>query len=213
MPGGPLNDLNEMAGTNRRSKTVPVMALVSMHRPLNASGLERLIEEHYQRDCLDCTIRSYGTVRIFGRNLYEAQFTCIPYIEKYGHYRKIFHEQDCYDFMYRLFCKSPIRGFLQEQKSMEFWGHHFKAVVVTPATQEEDFEYGVDYRIQLKDLTIGIQVKSRRFFKNRYSVQINTEKQSRYHYPVLYHVYSEKDFTFDNDSTQAIMDILRSVAS
>jgi hypothetical protein len=208
--GGPLNYLNEKARTNQRSRSVPVMALVTAHRPKTPEELKALIEYHSTHRC-SCGVTSQGTVEKFAENLYKAQRTCREYIEVYGT-EHTYDFKACYDFMYTLFCVAPLRGAQQEQKSIELiqavCKEKFPDVVITPATSTEDFTYGVDYKIQKGDKTIGIQVKPRAYFRNTYSVQLNSEKHKAYGSQVVYHVYSNSSLEFEEESTRKILKAL-----
>jgi len=211
--GGPLNFLNEAAKTNSRQKSVPVMALVAHHRPSSEEELETLIEEHFKSYRCECNVRSRGTVADFGRNLYEAQSTCLAYKERFPSQR-IFSMEECYSFMRNLFCVAPLRGLRQEEKSVREIHDALKAMDgdmnIRLATRSEDFDYAVDYIVSLRGRELGIQVKPESFFNKKESVQNNKEKHARYHRPVLFHIYSNRTMEFLPETTRAIINFFSS---
>ena len=204
--GGPLNALNELAGTNQRSRSVSVMALVSNHRPRTPEELASLIEEHSKEKC-DCGIISQGTVLKFGLNLFEAQFNCASYISQFGPHRSIFSEDECYQFMYNLFCVAPLRGIKQEERSKSLIRDKLSSCMIVDASIDEDFLYGVDYVVKSWDESVaaGIQVKPESFFKKHEYVDIQRLKHETYHLPVMYHIYHNDSLKFTIDSTNEIV--------
>jgi len=211
--GGPLNFLNEAAKTNSREKSVPVMALVAYHRPSSEEELETLIEQHSKSHQCECNVRSRGTVADFGKNLYEAQSTCLAYKEKFPSQR-IFSMEECYSFMRNLFCVAPLRGLRQEEKSVREIHDLLKAMdgdmSIRLATRSEDFDYAVDYIVSMRGQELGIQVKPESFFNKKECVQNNKEKHARYHRPVLFHIYSNRTMEFLPETTRAIIDFFSS---
>jgi hypothetical protein len=92
--GGPLNELNGKMGISDPKKSVPVMKLIKEHNPKSKEALVQLIEYHKENDCY-CGIKSQGSVRDFGINLYNSQ---IKYWNKI-----IFTLEECIQWEYDLF--------------------------------------------------------------------------------------------------------------
>lgn len=204
--GGPLNFLNENAGTNSRGKSVPVMALVSHHRPATEEELEGLIEQHSRDRCI-CRVRSHGSVADFGKNLYEAQLTCTAYKERFPLQRK-YTLDECYEFMRNLFCVAPLRGLRQEEKSIavirDALSSH-KDMVITLATRREDFDFAVDYIVQCGDRKLGVQVKPESFFDKTDCVEKTKIKHEHFGHPVHFHTYSNRTMEFLPRTTEKII--------
>lgn len=199
--GGPLNYLNEEYGCNSRINSVPVMALVQAHHPKTAEDLKKMIEEHTYNNC-KCGIISNGPVEKFALNLFQGQLKCQKYKEAYPN-QSVFSYQNCYNFMYTLFCIAPIQGYLQEEKSKHLMKSLFlkggKEVDIIDATEEEDFKYAVDYLVKWNNNFVGIQVKPQSFFKKDGPLKINNEKHLKYKYPVKYHIYNNNNLEFNNE--------------
>lgn len=203
--GGPLNFLNEKARTNSRVKTVPVMQLVSRHKPQTPQELEQLISLHSTASGCSCGIYSNGSVQDFASNLYCSQFTCNEYRRAYkGH--RIFYYQECYHFMYTLFCVAPLQGLALEERSkkemIRMLAFHGITAQIQEATLHDDFSSAVDYLIRCGTIIVGIQVKPSSFFRRRDCVETGARKHERFPHPVFYHVYSNKTLLFEK--TEAI---------
>lgn len=191
--GGPLNALNEKHKLNSRNKSVAVMQLVNFHKPQNPRKLKQLIESHY-KGCCNCGIQSNGCLEQFALNLFNAQF-----IDKEFNHR--FEYQKCYDFMYALFCESPLIGRTQEMKSRKLIQEeiHKKGfnMKTREATEYEDFDCAIDYVIYNTETNIdicGIQVKPLTCQKD--IINMNIKKQKRVSFPTFFHYYND-DFTFE----------------
>jgi len=215
--GGPLNFLNEAAQTNSRKNTVPVMALVAAHKPNSSEELKELIKNHINQDC-KCGLKSSGTVEDFSNNLYNAQFTNDSYKNKYPNERE-FTFDECYDFMYSLFCIGPLRALLTENNSKKLLSNILNKENIQhrieDATEIEDFNYAIDYNIFVilnsKEYKIGIQVKPQSFFKNKFAFNSNNNKHSKCNYPVCYHTYNNHTMKFIYYSTNDIIDFIKNL--
>lgn len=86
------------------------MRLVASHKPKSSDELHDLIDWHVNNTCGLCGLRSNGTVAQFGDSLYNAQFDSVDFLDKYH----IFSKQECYSFMFNLFCVAPLRGIFME---------------------------------------------------------------------------------------------------
>jgi len=219
--GGPLNFLNEAAQTNSRKNTVPIMLLVSTHKPKTPEELKELISNHVNNDC-SCGLKSAGTVEDFAKNLYNAQFVNWTYKNKYPD-EKEYTLDERYSFMYSLFCIGPLRGLSSENDSKKL----VKSILnkenilykIEDATEEEDFNYAVDYKIflyknkisEIPDKAIGIQVKPQSFFKNKQALNVNNDKHKIYKYPVKYHVYNNHNMRFIYDSTSEVIQSIKAI--
>lgn len=214
--GGPLNFLNEVAQTNSRKNSVPVMALVAEHKPNSPEELKEIIKNHINK--CKCGINSAGTVEDFANNLYNAQFYNETYKNKYPNEREYTYEE-CYDFMYSLFCIGPLRALLTENSSKKLLGNILSKknieYRIQDATENEDFNYAIDYNIIInknsKEYPIGIQVKPQSFFKNKFAYQTNNYKHSKCNYPVCYHTYNNHTMMFIYYSTNDIVDLILSL--
>lgn len=212
--GGPLNYLNEAAGTNSRNRSVPIMQLVSYHKPDTPEECEALIAGHCTRGC-PCGLRSKGTVKDFAQNLYDAQFTTHSYRVKYPE-QPPFTLEDCYAFMHSLFCVGPLRGLQQEKKSKAWANTQINATMhIRDGTPEEDFDYAVDYVVMKKEPAIilfGVQVKPDSFFRRSDSVAVNNAKHSKWGHPVIYHTYRNTNLQFIGESNMEFRNKIMSCA-
>jgi hypothetical protein len=133
----------------------------------------------------------------FGKNLYEAQLTCLVYKERFPSQR-IFSMEECYSFMRNLFCVAPLRGLRQEEKSVREIHDALKAkdgnnIYIRLATRSEDSDYAVGLNRFSAWTGTGIQVKPESFFNKKECVQNNKEKHAKYHRPVLFRISCRDD--------------------
>lgn len=200
---GVLNTLNELAKLNSRKKTIAVMSVVNYHNPQTPEELHRIIEEHCYLDC-PCGNYSSGTIKKFAARLYYAQY-CIQYQWLMKSSYKTFNE--CYDFMYYLFCVSPLIGIKQERLSKElflqlFKKHHLPCYIKN-ANQQQDMDFAIDYFLfnPFTQSTVGIQVKSTAFLGKKKQIEINIKKNNQSPYEVLYHYYNPQTYEFNITDT------------
>lgn len=184
--GGMLNELNGIMGTSAPSNSVPVIKLINTHNPQSYDELEQLIEYHYLHDC-PCGIKSKGTVRDFGKNLYEAQDVA------WG--EKRFTLDECIQWMYNLFIINSLKGSKMEKLAL----NEVQQVIssqyqVRKAESNVDERYRVDLEICNNDtILLGIQVKPHTYvFTNEYVQASNNAKNSRYGYDVFYLYYNDE---------------------
>jgi hypothetical protein len=189
------------------------MLLVSHHRPRTPEHLLQLIEDHHRSKCPSCPVRSKGTLSDFSRNLFEAQFTCTEYINKFSNLHLHHTLEECYRFMYTLFCVAPLQGHRLEEKSKEIMARLFdtwgvRDIEIIDATEHVDFASAVDYIIRRKDRVMGVQVKPQSFFKQNRCVQVTAEKHALFQHRVYYHVYSNSTLQFQTFLPPSLIDYL-----
>jgi hypothetical protein len=182
--GGPLNFLNELATTNSRRNSVSVMKLLEFHQCKTPRQLELEIQSH-QKYC-KCGVKSSGSVHDFAGNLFRAQTQFPEFSKKFP--GQSFTFKDCYNFMYTLFCKAPLRGLDQELKSQKILGTKY---TILKSSEYDDFKNGIDYFIKNGTELIGIQVKPKSFFRRNNIVTIQDIKHANSGYAVRYHIYDE----------------------
>ena len=191
--GGELNFLNGRMGISSSENSVPVIKLINIHKPRSYEELESLIEFHYTHDC-DCGVKSKGTVRDFGRNLYEAQ------LEVWGEYR--FSLEDCIQWEYDLFIKNSLKGNLMEDKAVE----ELKSVLdvgfcVRNSSGFVDEFYRVDVEVFFDNVLVcGVQVKPFSYvFMGEDIHKVNVVLNSGYCVDVFYLFYDDDCFFMNLD--------------
>lgn len=168
--GGPLNALNRIAGVSAPHRSVRIVALIRAHRPRSAAELEELIASHIGGSCR-CGVVSQGTVRDFGRLLYEAQR------QHWGRYD--FSLAECTVWMYDLFVHQSMRGERMETTaaallSAELVPHFF----VQAADAFLDCELRIDLEVLRGSSRIaGVQVKPWSFYRMDERVIASQEKR------------------------------------
>jgi hypothetical protein len=191
--GGPLNELNGKMGISAPNKSVPVMKLIRMHKPKSREELVELIRFHAENNC-KCGVKSKGTVRDFGVNLYNAQ------IEYWGEFR--FSLKECIQWEYDLFVAQSLKGNLVENKAIRILKGNFPQLSIREARDYFDEELRIDILIGYRDKVLcGIQVKPATFNKMRSGVILfNKTANEKWGKPVYYLFYNEKeDFININD--------------
>ena len=191
--GGLLNLLNSRMNISSPNNSVPVIKLINIHKPQSYEELESLIDYHYYNDC-DCGVKSRGTVRSFGVNLFEAQ------LEFFGEYR--FDLEECIRWEYDLFVRNSLKGNLMENKAVEelskCLGENF---CVRNSSGFVDEFYRVDVEVFFCDvLMCGIQVKPFSYVFMGESVQeVNVVLNSKYSVDVFYLFYDDDGFFMNLD--------------
>lgn len=200
---GVLNTLNELAKLNSRRKTIAVMSLVNYHQPQTPQEIQQLIEHHCYYNC-PCGNQSSGTITKFASRLYYAQYRQEYQWLMKSNYKRY---QECYDFMYYLFCVSPLIGIQQEKSSKQlfvqlFKKHHIPCYLKN-ANQQQDMDYAIDYFLlnPFTNKTVGIQVKSTAFLGKKKQIEINNDKNAKSSYEVFYHYYNPQNYEFDLTAT------------
>jgi len=188
--GGPLNLLNGKMGISAPGKSVPVMALIRKHNPKSKDELVELIKSHYLKPC-SCNITSQGTVKDFGKNLYNAQ------IEFWGEYR--YSLKECIQWEYELFIVNSLKGGIVEKKVIQRLKTMNNALDFKEAEGYLDEDLRIDMLVISNGKEIaGIQVKPESFNKMRSEVlYINREGHKKWGKPVFYLFY-DKNENFTN---------------
>ncbi len=196
--GGPLNELNGKMGISAPQNSVPVMKLIRMHRPKSRDELVELIAYHFENEC-ECGIRSKGTIRDFGRNLYESQITY------WGEYRCSL--QECMQWEYDLFIVQSLKGSVMEKKAVRLLAAALPFCAVVEAPGFVDEELRIDLLVQSGDEEkCGIQVKPASFTKMRAGViSFNRSANAKWNRPVYYLFYDDRgEFVNIGDVVEAI---------
>ena len=189
--GGLLNILNEKKKISSVRNSVPVMKLINTHKPKTRRELVDLIEYHYIYDC-PCGIKSKGTVRDFGKNLYDAQ------LDYWGEYK--FSLEECIRWEYDLFVTNSLKGAYMECKAEEFLGERlplgFSVCGVDGVT---DVNFRVDLEVKWYGFVVfGVQVKPVSYKGMGYGVkQVNRILNNQYQWEVRY-LYYDDDGDFVN---------------
>ena len=176
------------------------MSLVRHHSPKTHAHLVALIESHtvngVHSNC-SCGCKSAGTVKDFGKKLYDANVLFFNSISQPQNAKSL---EECEKFMYSLFITNTLRGNTMENKALQKLQQlDFEAIVVNFASECNDFKFGVDLEIFSKDggLICGIQVKPDTY-KNLPPThpvrEMNDKKNFLYGKPVFYLFYDKNDF-------------------
>ena len=191
--GGLLNILNGKMGISAPSNSVSIIKLINIHKPKSYEELEELIKFHYEYDC-SCGVKSQGTVRDFGFNLFKAQ------LEFFGEY--LFSLDDCIRWEYDLFIKNSLKGNLMESKAVECLqvclGDNF---CVRNSTGFVDEFYRVDVEIFNRNILVcGVQVKPFTYtFMDNDVKRVNINLNSKYSVDVVYLFYDDDGFFMNLD--------------
>lgn len=200
--GGELNLLNGKYGISAPANSVPVMKLISAHRPKSRDELYGLIQYHYETNC-NCGIKSKGRVEDFGKKLYDAQ------IKEWGRYK--YSLKDCIQWEYDLFVSQSLKGNALENKAKNELNGILKTVEleVQIAKGFIDEELRVDLLVTKNGINIcGVQVKPHTFKKMRRGVIIHNKKANqKWGKPVHYLFYNDKEEIINMDGVVA--DVLK----
>lgn len=189
--GGPLNELNGKMGISDPKKSVPVMKLIKEHNPKSKEALVQLIEYHKENDCY-CGIKSQGSVRDFGINLYNSQ---IKYWNKI-----IFTLEECIQWEYDLFVVQSLKGGVLEKSALDILTSKYPHLSFKHASGYLDDELRIDIIVENTSGTIigGIQVKPNTFKNMRFEVQfMQTRQNLKWGNPVWF-LYYDKNNLFNN---------------
>ena len=196
--GGELNLLNGKHGISAPANSVPVMKLISAHRPKSRDELYGLIQYHYEATC-KCGIRSKGRIEDFGKKLYDAQF------KEWGQYK--YSLKDCIQWEYDLFVTQSLKGNALEHKAKKELSYILKTVELNIEIAKGfiDEELRVDLLVVKNTTPIcGIQVKPLTFKKMRKGVIIHNKKANqKWGKPVFYLFYNEMEEMVNMDETVA----------
>jgi hypothetical protein len=189
--GGLLNELNGKMGISDPKRSVPVMKLIKEHNPKSKEALVQLIQYHKDRECY-CGIKSHGSVRDFGVNLYNSQI-------KYWNEIK-FSLQECIQWEYDLFVVQSLKGGKIEELAINYLRSKLKHLKFEQASGYLDDELRIDITIEDLSGNIigGIQVKPNTFKSMRIEVQNMQLKQNlKWKNPVWF-LYYERNESFNN---------------
>ena len=149
----PLYRLNKKHDISAPENSVPVTKLIRVHQPRNRTELFALFKSHVDCEC-ECGIKSKGTIKDFGVNLYNAQ------IDEWGQH--IFTLKECIQWEFDFFLLLSgfpngntivekailyIRNFVEkhpEYQSDGFWaiskctGNHGVDILVSPADPKRE---------------------------------------------------------------------------
>lgn len=223
--GGPLNDLNERCMCNAMHKTIPIMRLMRMHRPQSSDEVEGWIEHYANSKTSQDAMRSTGTVRDFGATLHQCQFRDHAWRMKHGLLldKDLFTLDECYAFMYNLFCVAPIQGAFIEDRARQsiqagiqkqLKSNQNILVHVENASEETDRTHAVDLEVLVFRFSnsamlssfntgnfhtkVGIQVKPSSLSNRQSTIKMNQKKNRRYGYPVVYLFYHPRSRRWSN---------------
>lgn len=183
--GGLLNVLNGRMGISAPVNSVSVIKLINFHKPQSYDELESLIEYHYRFDC-DCGVKSKGTVRDFGVNLFEAQ------LDFFGDY--LFSLEECIRWEYDLFVKNSLKGNRMEDKAVKCLqsclGEEYS---VRNSSGFVDECFRVDVEVFCGEVLLcGVQVKPFSYVFMSEEVQsVNVVRNSKYCVDVFYLFYDD----------------------
>jgi hypothetical protein len=189
--GGPLNELNGKMGISDPKKSVPVMKLIKEHNPKSKEALVQLIEYHKENDCY-CGIKSQGSVRDFGINLFNSQI-------KYWNKIK-FTLEECIQWEYDLFVVQSLKGGVLEKSALNILISKYPHLSFKHASGYLDDELRIDIIVENTSGTImgGIQVKPNTFKNMRFEVQfMQTRQNQKWGNPVWF-LYYDKNNLFNN---------------
>jgi len=190
--GGPLNRLNGQAGISAPENSVSASWLVRVHNPKSAAELEALISSHMTGVCT-CGVVSKGTVRDFGKTLFNAQL-------KYWGKRR-FSLKECVQWEYDLFVLQMLKGTRMEDlcrtKLRKLLPKRF-TIRDTSALADEDLR--VDLEVFLDGQVVaGIQVKPASYKNTQPGVRaFNANANKKYEAPVLYITYDYETEEFSD---------------
>jgi hypothetical protein len=184
--GGELNVINEKYRCNDPTRTVRTSALMLHHRPTSEQEMIALLDAH-RKPCDACRqhIRNQGLEQ-WVADLWSA----VQKEQSLGNRKALLYNvQDCKAFIYDLFVKAPLQGYVWEQRAQQdlrrcgYIMHH--------ATPEQDCQFAVDL---IHDTTgVGIQVKPSSYQFTKPAVHaINAEKNRMFGKPVLYLYYDKQ---------------------
>ncbi len=189
--GGVLNFLNGKYGISWSKRSVPVMNLIRQHGPKSRRELAILIASHSKSPPCECGILSEGTVKDFGRSLFDAQ------LKEWKEYR--FTLDQCIRWEYDLFVVNSLKGNAAEEmaKRSICEGLGGPPWYVSESSEEVDNVYRVDLVVcREKDTegrVCGIQVKPETYKRMRNSVKKMNEKcNDRWGNPVFYLYYNSE---------------------
>lgn len=197
--GGPLNKLNGLMGISAPEQSVPVMTLIRKHNPKSHDELYKLITDHAKHKC-SCGIKSKGSVKDFGKKLFEAQKNI------WGRYR--FSLKQCIQWEYDLFIIQSMKATSLETKVKRNLNQRLNdSFGVNEVNEFVDDELRVDLNVTFNgNLVCGIQVKPASYQHVRKNViNFNANANKKFGKPVFYVFYeyeSEKLINIDKISPQ-----------
>jgi hypothetical protein len=187
--GGVLNEVNRRHKTNAPWRTIGVMKLVNVHRPMSEPELERLIEAHTDHDCRACGQRARnGGLPGWSTALWAAvqaeladPRSPLPRAELLA-----VTPLQCAWWMHALYLRQPLKGRGWEARALADLNAAFGGF--RAASAHEDEAYGVD----LVHVCCGVQVKPATYRSCAAAVQAgHAEQNRRFGRPVIYLYYTE----------------------
>jgi Holliday junction resolvase-like predicted endonuclease len=183
--GGHLNVVNEKYRCNDPYRTIRVSTLMRVHAPRTEAAMLALIQAHEQ-PCPQCSERTRGGGLVGWQ---DALWRAV----QQEHYAGV-SMADVQAFVYDLFVRSPVRGFMFEDYAVLWLRNHGYRVRL--ATPEEDCAWAIDLVIMHRyhgRVVAGVQVKPQSYQYVRSEVhQLNEQKNLRAGYPVYYLYYNNE---------------------
>ena len=200
--GGFLNVVNEKYRCNDPLRTIRVSTLMRVHAPRTEAAMLALLQAHEQ-PCADCAERTRGG----GLPGWESALWRAVQQEPFAHVTW----EEVQAFVYDLYVKSPVRGFLFEDYALLWLRNH--GYHVRLATPEEDCAWAVDL-VVLDRYTAqpqaGVQVKPLSYRHVRADVhQLNERKNKLADYPVYYLYYNNDGHWLDETVLPQLWDLLQ----
>ena len=200
--GGLLNELNEKMKISSARNSVPIMKLIKLHHPQSYGELEQLVEYHYLEKC-KCGVRSKGTVRDFGENLYEAQ------LEYWGEYR--YSRDECIRWEYDLFIVQSLKGEVMEDEAVFYLrGCLPLECDIDRVNGYVDTVFRVDVIVKyFGEVVCGVQVKPLSYEYCTEDVKVVNDKgNAKFGFDVLYLFYEDGVFTNLCDVVRDVLGII-----
>lgn len=186
--GGELNRLNGKMGISAPYNSVPIMKLISNHNPNSHEELVELIEQHIGgADC--CDVVSQGTVKDFGKNLYEAQQ------EFWGEER--YTLEQCVKWEYDLFVSQSLKGDTMETKAISKLSRRLDDISnlkLEESNEIVDNEYRIDIEVSINEnILMGIQVKPNSYHNMRTEVKYQNNSANKLYSGDVFYLYYDYD--------------------
>jgi hypothetical protein len=188
--GGHLNVVNEKHRCNDPHRTIRVSTIMRVHAPRTEQAMLALIEAHEQ-PCTQCPERTRGGGLVGWQNalwraVQQESYTGVTLA-------------DVQAFVYDLYVRAPVRGFLFEDYAL-LWlrNHGYRVRLATPV---EDCAWAVDLVILHRHqghVVAGVQVKPQSYLYVRADVHaLNKQKNQLAGYPVYYLYYNNEGHWMD----------------
>jgi MjaI-like restriction endonuclease len=205
--GGPLNAVTRKYGLNAPQRTVPVMRLIKAHQPKTCNELRDLIDGHYKGECLDCGIKSKGTIESFGDKLYHAQMT------EWNEHR--FTREQCCKWMDDLFVVNSLRGNTMEAKAIDVLKDLRRDLQFERCSGTRDEKDRIDIVCKKKtgEIVCGIQVKPLSFLSHKSEIEYHEKRFSKWGHPACFFFYDNRELSFSDEQKDAVCKFISAIAS